>query len=94
MKQYKQEAQEAARHWWRTNASFNSISRGYAICDSCSGRIIEGEGYLCHPTIPGSPDLICEHCFDRSSRPPYRSSSEASDLSIPYISQYFGQFLN
>lgn len=73
MGQDKARAQQLALKWWK-----NSGHSG-AVCDKCNGDIPEGGGYLCKPALvgfniggqmmdmSGSPDLLCERCFDGST---------------------------
>jgi hypothetical protein len=69
----KERAHELALKWWAGSG------RSSGVCDRCNSDVAEGEGYLCQPAIvgmgfggqivdlSGSPDLLCERCFDRSS---------------------------
>lgn len=77
-------ARSLARNWWKSSEGSRSRSRGYAICDSCSGRISSGEGCLAAPTnaFDSTPDLVCESCYTRRSRTPFDAAEAAAQKAI------------
>jgi len=73
-------ARELAVNWWK---EVRLHGRTSAVCDSCNSSIAAGGGYLCKPAVVGisgishpmfgSPDLVCESCFNSKSYMPWKS---------------------
>lgn len=61
-------AARLAAKWWAEQDNPHS-----AICDRCNQDVYHGDGYLNPVGSWGSPDLLCDDCFDPSV---FRASSE------------------